>query len=185
MHPGNKGGDKSLSPQSRQMSPQEMLWESQAEIWDTDADQLLRSNVLLCQHRTSRLLCKGWAPKTKESLLIYPCKQSIYGYIQSYRLLYPSVTFPSPVPCNPLHIPIPQVLSLCYAIPTSLLLYQNSGLDCFLLILLPATRPSSITGFPPSTLPSSYLTIKNLLLYFTQLYVILSFFVSSQDINSI
>jgi hypothetical protein len=37
------------------------------------------------------------------------------------------------------HIQISQVLSLCHAIPTSLLLYQDSGLVCFLLILLPAT----------------------------------------------
>jgi hypothetical protein len=29
---------------------------------------------------------------------------------------------------------------LCYAIPTSLLLSQDSGLDYFLLILLPATE---------------------------------------------
>jgi hypothetical protein len=26
-HPGDKGGDNSLSPQSQQTSPQEMLWE--------------------------------------------------------------------------------------------------------------------------------------------------------------
>jgi hypothetical protein len=31
-------------------------------------------------------------------------------------------------------------LSLCYAIPTSLLLSQDSGLVCFLLILLPAAE---------------------------------------------
>jgi hypothetical protein len=37
------------------------------------------------------------------------------------------------------HVQISQVLSLCYAIPTSLLLSQGSGLNCFLLILLPAT----------------------------------------------
>jgi hypothetical protein len=41
---------------------------------------------------------------------------------------------------DPLQVQIPQVLSLCYAIPTSLLLYHNSGLVCFLLILLPATE---------------------------------------------
>jgi hypothetical protein len=49
---------------------------------------------------------------------------------------------PSPVLPDPLHVQIPQVLSLCYAIPTSLPRYQNSGLVCF-LILLPATI------FPP------------------------------------
>jgi hypothetical protein len=40
---------------------------------------------------------------------------------------------------DPLLVQIPQLLFLCYAIPTSLLLYKNSGLICFLLILLPAT----------------------------------------------
>jgi hypothetical protein len=46
-----------------------------------------------------------------------------------------------PVLPDPLHVQIPQVLSLCYAIPTSLPRYQNSGLVCFLLTLLPATLP--------------------------------------------
>jgi hypothetical protein len=49
------------------------------------------------------------------------------------------VTFPSLVLCDLLHVQISQVLSLCYAIPTSLLLSQDSGLVCFLLILLSAT----------------------------------------------
>jgi hypothetical protein len=40
--------------------------------------------------------------------------------------------------CDLPHVQISQVLSLCYTIPTSLLLSQDSGLDCFLLILLPA-----------------------------------------------
>jgi hypothetical protein len=41
--------------------------------------------------------------------------------------------------CDRPHVQISQILSLCYAILTSLLLSQDSGLDCFLLILLPAT----------------------------------------------
>jgi hypothetical protein len=53
------------------------------------------------------------------------------------------VTFPSLVLCDRPHVQISQVLSLCYAIPTSLLLSQDSGLDCFLLILLAATLPGS------------------------------------------
>jgi hypothetical protein len=48
------------------------------------------------------------------------------------------MTFPLPVLHDPLHVQIPQVFSLCNAISISLLLYQNSGLVCFLLILLPA-----------------------------------------------
>jgi hypothetical protein len=47
--------------------------------------------------------------------------------------------FPLPVLPDPLHVQIPQVLSLCHAIPTSLLLYQDSGLVCSCLVLLPAT----------------------------------------------
>jgi hypothetical protein len=42
---------------------------------------------------------------------------------------------PYPVLHDPLHIQISQVLSLCYAIPTSQLLYRDSGLVCFLLVL--------------------------------------------------
>jgi hypothetical protein len=49
------------------------------------------------------------------------------------------MTFPSLVLHDLPHVQISQVLSLCYAIPTSLLLSQDSGLICFLLILLPAT----------------------------------------------
>jgi hypothetical protein len=49
------------------------------------------------------------------------------------------MTFPSLVLCDLPHVQISQVLSLCYAIPTSLLLSQDSGLVCFFLILLPAT----------------------------------------------
>jgi hypothetical protein len=49
------------------------------------------------------------------------------------------VTFLSLVLHDLPHVQISQVLSLCYAVPTSLLLSQDSGLDCFLLILLPAT----------------------------------------------
>jgi hypothetical protein len=38
---------------------------------------LAGSNILLCQHRLSKLVSKGWAPRTKGSHLIYPCKQVI------------------------------------------------------------------------------------------------------------
>jgi hypothetical protein len=48
------------------------------------------------------------------------------------------VTFPSLVLPDLPHVQISQVLFLCYAIPTFLLLSQDSGLVCFLLILLPA-----------------------------------------------
>jgi hypothetical protein len=50
------------------------------------------------------------------------------------------VIFPSMVLHDLSHVQIFQVLSVCYAIPSSLLLSHNSGLDCFLLILLPATE---------------------------------------------
>jgi hypothetical protein len=49
------------------------------------------------------------------------------------------VTFPSSVLCDLPPVQISQVLSLCYVISTSLLLSQDPGLVCFLLILLPAT----------------------------------------------
>jgi hypothetical protein len=44
--------------------------------WDMGQwGNLAGSNVLLCQHRLSRLVSKGWAPRTKGSHLIHPCKQ--------------------------------------------------------------------------------------------------------------
>jgi hypothetical protein len=49
------------------------------------------------------------------------------------------MTFPFLVVHDLLHVQISQVLSLCYAIPISLLLSQDSGLVCFYLILLPDT----------------------------------------------
>jgi hypothetical protein len=43
--------------------------------WDTEHwGSLEGSNVLSCHHRPSRLVSKGWAPRTKAHL-IYPCKQ--------------------------------------------------------------------------------------------------------------
>jgi hypothetical protein len=41
-----------------------------------------------------------------------------------------------------LHIWILYILSLCYAIPSPLVLYQNTGLSVSLLVLFPATSPS-------------------------------------------
>jgi hypothetical protein len=74
MHPGDRGGDNSPSPQSQITSPQEMLWEFAS--WDMGLlKQLAGSNILLCQHRLSGLMSKGWAPRTKWPHLIYPCKQ--------------------------------------------------------------------------------------------------------------
>jgi hypothetical protein len=111
--------------------------------------QLAESNVILCQHRLSGLMSKGWAPRTKGSHLIYLCKQvrskkqgliHIWLYLILLATLpYCYVTFPSLVLCDPLHVQISQVLSLWYAILSSLLLSQDSSLVCFLLIHLPAT----------------------------------------------
>jgi hypothetical protein len=58
------------------------------------------------------------------------------------------VTFPSLVLCDLPYFQISQVLSLCYAIPTSLLLWQDSGLVCFLLILLSVTVPQVADHLP-------------------------------------
>jgi hypothetical protein len=44
--------------------------------WDTELlRQIAGSNILLCQHRPSGLMSKGWALRTKESHLIYPCSR--------------------------------------------------------------------------------------------------------------
>jgi hypothetical protein len=63
------------------------------------------SNILLCQHRLSGLVSKGWAPRTKRSHLMYPCMQvteakskaqPTYGCMWLYWLFYsPSAMWPS------------------------------------------------------------------------------------------
>jgi hypothetical protein len=68
MHPGNKGGDKSLSPQSWQWASKKCC---RISSWDTGHwGSLAGSNISLCWHRLSRLLSKGWAPRTKGSHLM-------------------------------------------------------------------------------------------------------------------
>jgi hypothetical protein len=63
------------------------------------------------------------------------------------------MTFPSLVLYDLPHVQISQVLFLCYAIPISPLLSQDSGLVCFLLILLSATEE---LAFWIGTTPSYY-----------------------------
>jgi hypothetical protein len=85
---GEQGGNSEnslwLLMQSREMKlrPDEGSYAQQSPTvggiasWDTGHwGCLTRSNVLLCQHRPSKLVSKGWALRTKESHLIYPCKQ--------------------------------------------------------------------------------------------------------------
>jgi hypothetical protein len=71
MYPGNKEGEKTTVSTIPRISPQEMLWKTWTETQDSEA----RSNALLCQHRLSGLMSKGWTPRTKGSHLMYPCKQ--------------------------------------------------------------------------------------------------------------
>jgi hypothetical protein len=54
--------------------------------------QLVGSSILLCHHRLSGLMPKGWAPRTKGSYLIYPCKwvTEAKSKVSFYWLLYPS-----------------------------------------------------------------------------------------------
>jgi hypothetical protein len=111
--------------------------------------RLAGSNVLLCQHRLSGLVSKGWARERRGLTLCTLAsrlqKQKarsnpymvIYDFIGYFILVLQD--FSIPVLRDPLNVQISQVLSLCYSIPTSLLLYQNPGLVCFLLVLLPAT----------------------------------------------
>jgi hypothetical protein len=74
-----------------------------AEIRDIEADY--QEAFFIVPAQTQRTVSKGWAPRTKGSHLIYPCKQvteakskvwSIYAYIKFYWLLYPSAMWLSP-----------------------------------------------------------------------------------------
>jgi hypothetical protein len=67
--------------------------------------QFSRKQYLLCQHRLSGLMSKGWAPRAKGSHLIDPCKQvteakskaqHTYGCMWLHWLFhFPSVLWPS------------------------------------------------------------------------------------------
>jgi hypothetical protein len=117
--------------------------------WDTGLlGQLVGSNILFCQHKLSGLISRGLFLRKKWSHLIYSCKQVTEQkgliHIQLCLILLATlpqcyVTFPSLVLHDLPHVQISQVLSFCYAIPTSQLLSQDAGLVCFLLILLAAT----------------------------------------------
>jgi hypothetical protein len=79
--------------------------------------------------------------------------------MQLYRLFHSSAKCPlSLVLRDLLHVWILYVLSLCYAIPSTLLLYQDTGLSVSLLVLLPATKERSFVllhgfrGFSPCQL---------------------------------
>jgi hypothetical protein len=62
---------------------------------------------------------------------------AIFIFIGYFTLVLRDL-FPFPVLCDLLHVQIPQVFSLWCAIPTSLMLHQDSGLVFFFLIFLPA-----------------------------------------------
>jgi hypothetical protein len=73
MHPDDKGGDNSPSfiipdePPSNVARNYELRYES--------LRQISSKQCLLCWHRLSGLVSKGWVPRTKGSHLIYSCKQ--------------------------------------------------------------------------------------------------------------
>jgi hypothetical protein len=56
-----------------------------------------------------------------------------------YMVIFNFIGYFMVVLCDLPHVQISQILPLCYAIPTSLLLNQDSGLVCFLLIFHSAT----------------------------------------------
>jgi hypothetical protein len=103
--------------------------------------QLAGSNILLCQHRPR------WAPRTKGSHRIYPCKQVtetkgnsnpctvIFNFIDYFILCdFPLPGAMWPFSCSDFS----EFISLlCHPyLPAT---FSDSGLDCFLLILLLAT----------------------------------------------
>jgi hypothetical protein len=56
---------------------------SEISSWDTG--HWAGSNVLLCWHRPSGLVSKGWVPRTKRFHLIYPCKQLTEAKSKAYH----------------------------------------------------------------------------------------------------
>jgi hypothetical protein len=126
-----------------------MLQESQGEIWDTEA--LLQEATFYCASTDPADLCPKADSWEQRGLTLYTLASRLQkrkarsdphmvmfnsvGYftlvLRNFPL--PSVTWPCP------HSNSSGFISLL-SIPTSLLLSQNSGLVCFLLLLLPATR---------------------------------------------
>jgi hypothetical protein len=118
-----------------------------AEIQDSEA--ISRKQCFIVEHRL-RDLCPKAEPWEQRGLTLYTLAirlQKEKARFNPYMVIFKFIgyfilvllTFPSLVLCDLPYLQISQVLSLCCAIPTSLLLSQFSGLVCFLLILLPAT----------------------------------------------
>jgi hypothetical protein len=120
------------------------------EIWDSEA--ISRKQRFIVPARTQWTHVQRLSPENK-GVSPYITLQAGYRnkkqgliHIWLYLILLATlsqcyVTFPSLVLRDLPHVQISQVLSLCYAVPTSLLLSQDSGLVCFFLfflILLPA-----------------------------------------------
>jgi hypothetical protein len=100
------------------------------------------SNILLCWQRLSRLVTKGWAPRTKRSHLIYLCKQVTEekAKLNPYMAACDFIGyFIPPVLCDLLHVSILKVLSLCFAIPSPFLIIRthpvcfSSGPPCHII----------------------------------------------------
>jgi hypothetical protein len=119
-----------------------------AEIRDTEA--ISRKQCFIVPTQTQRTGGQRLSPENKGVSPYTPLqagyrsKKQGLVHIRLYLILLPTLPqvlrdFPSVVLCDLPHVQISQVWSFSYAIPTSLLLSQDSGLDCFLLILLPAT----------------------------------------------
>jgi hypothetical protein len=105
----------------------EQLWASFV-VWNYELRyrklmQISRKQHLLCWHRPSRLVSKGWALRTKGSHLMYPCKQVKEAKSQAqptydcmwlhWLFHFPSVMLPS---CfNSLSF----ISLLCYPFPLS------------------------------------------------------------------
>jgi hypothetical protein len=70
-HPSNKGGKKAMSLQSQQWAPRNVMENS-----NRDTGHWGKEVTFYCTGTDSGwLVSKDWAPKTKKSHIIYPCKQ--------------------------------------------------------------------------------------------------------------
>jgi hypothetical protein len=130
-----------------------MLWDTWTETRDSEA----RKQCFIVTAQTQQTHVQKLSPENKGDTLYIPLQagyrgkekkkkqhnvQSIYGYMQFYRLLHPCAKCPcTPTAAWPSSRLDSLGLSLCYAIPSSLLLTQNTGLSISLLVLLPATLP--------------------------------------------
>jgi hypothetical protein len=113
-----------------------VLWETRTETRDSEA----RKPCFIVPAQTQWTSAQRLSPENKGLSPYVPLQARYRGNKIEKQGFYASASALLPLVLHDLlHVWILLVLSLCCAIPSPLLLYQNTGLSVSLLVLLPAT----------------------------------------------